>query len=444
MKSSITAQLLVLLVGAVSLITCPPAWAAGLDRNGIGAASMGTAGASVASSSDALTRMTQNAAALADAPDLEVQLGATLAYAQGDFYQLGERLGGLDDTWGVLPDLALATKLSDSVGVGFSLTADTTRMAKWEFSDTPGAAAGAIYPQTQHTSTITNVRAALGIGVDLGGGFSLGVSVGGVYTRNELETPYTFQNNALAGIKTYLDLETEGFGINGDLSLQWRASDRLTLGVSYRTPTSFKTNGVAKGNLREQLDALGMVGVDSNYEYDAKIKTELPQRISAGFAAELTNRWRVMGQMDWINWSAAFSDLNVNLSNGSNANVNGVVGSNGITDRIALNWKDQYVFRLGTEVDVTENLMLRFGYVYGRNPVPGETLLPMTAAISEHTLACGLGWQVGSMSMDLAYQYDLPLSRSASGGAITGPEYKNSRVSLNAHWVGLTMGFKMK
>ncbi len=418
--------------------------AAGLDRNGIGAASMGTGGTSVASSNDALMRMTQNTAALADTTNLEVQLGATLAYAQGDFYQLGERMGSLDDTWGVLPDLALATKLSDSVGVGFSLTADTTRMANWEFSDIPGAAAGARYSQTQHNSTIMNVRAALGIGIDLGGGFSLGASVGGVYTRNELETPYIFQNNALAGIKTYLDLETEGFGINGDISLQWRANDRLTLGITYRTPTSFKTNGVAKGDIGAQLTALGVVGQDGNYEYDAKIKTELPQRISAGFAAELTERWRLLGQMDWINWSAAFSDLNVNLSGGTNDFVNGVVGSNGITDRIALNWKDQYVFRLGTEVDVTENLMLRFGYVYGKNPVPGETLLPMTAAISEHTLACGLGWQMGSMSLDLAYQYDLPISRSASGSAITGPEYKNTRTSISAHWVGVTLGFKLQ
>lgn len=418
-------------------------WAAGLDRNGIGAASMGVGGASVASSHDALTRMTQNTAFLSDVEDLEVQLGATLAYAQGDFYQLNERLGSLDDTWGVLPDLALATKLSDAVGVGFSLTADTTRMANWQFSDTAGALAGARYSQTQHNSGIMNVRAALGFGVDLGGGFSLGASVGGVYTRNDLETPYIFQNNGLAGAKTYLDMQTDGFGINGDVGVQWKVTDRFTVGVTYRTPTNFKTTGVAKGDLGAQLNALGIFGVDGTYEYDAKIKTQLPQRVTAGFAAELTDRWRVMGQMDWINWSTAFSNLDVNLSKGSNANVNGIVGSNGITDRIALNWKDQYVFRLGTEVDVSDSLMLRFGYVYGKNPVPTDTLLPMTAAISEHTLACGLGWHVGSLSVDLAYQYDLPISRSGSGNSITGPEYKNTKVSINAHWVGLTLGFKM-
>ncbi len=422
----------------------PQAGAAGLDRNGIGAASMGVGGASVAGAQDSLTRMAQNAASLAEATGFEFQLGGTLAYAQGDFSQRGTRLGSLQNTWGVLPDLALTTALSDSVGVGFSLTTDSTRLANWNFPDTPGALLGAQYSQTQHRSAIINVRAAAGIGVDLGGGFSLGASFGVVYTRNELQTPYIFQNNGLAGAKTFLDMQTQGVGVNGDVGLQWKVNDRLSLGLSYRTPTSFQTSGSAKGDLGAQLVALGVLGADGSYRYDAKIKTALPQRLSAGFAAVLTPRWRVMGQVDWINWSAAYNHLDVNLSNGTNAVVNGVAGSTGITDRIALNWKDQYVFRLGTEVDVTDKLTLRLGYVYGKSPVPGDTLLPMTAAISEHTLACGLGWQTKSMRVDLAYQYDLPISRSGSGSSITGPEYKDTQVSVQAHWVGLTLGFKIK
>lgn len=444
MKHSTVMPFAVSVAAAIMISSGSTASAAGLDRNGIGAASMGVGGASTASSHDALARMTQNTASLAEATGFDFQLGGTLAYAHGDFSQRGERLGSLENTWGVLPDLAMTTALSDGVGVGFSLTADTTRLANWNIADTPGALANARYGQTEHQSSILNLRAALGIGVDLGGGVSIGASVGGVYTRNQLRTPYIFQNNGLAGAKTYLDMETQGFGVNGDLGLQWRVNDRFTMGLSYRTPTSFQTSGEANGDLGAQLNALGIFGADGTYQYDAKIKTRLPQRVSAGFAADVTDRWRLLGQVDWINWSAAFSDLNVNLSNGTNALVNGIAGSNGITDRIALNWKDQFVFRLGTEVDVTDNLMLRFGYVYGKSPVPGDTLLPMTAAISEHTLACGLGWQVGSMNVDLAYQYDLPISRSGSGSSITGPEYKDTRVSLNAHWVGLTLGFKIR
>lgn len=444
MNRSLVPLFTLFLTAGLPFVCCPTLKAAGLDRNGIGAASMGVGGASVANAQDSLTRMTQNAASLADATGTEFQLGGTLAYAQGDFYQRGSRLGGLENTWGVLPDLAMTTSLSETLGIGFSVTTDTTRLANWNYADTPGALAGAQYSQTQHRSEIVNLRAAVAVGKELGGGFSVGASVGAVYTRNELQTPYIFQNNGLAGAKTFLDLQTQGVGVNGDVGIQWKASKRFSMGLSYRTPTSFETTGSAKGDLGAQLAALGVVGVDGSYRYDAKVKTALPQRLSAGFAAGLTERWRLLGQVDWINWSAAYNHLDVNLANGTNGVVNSVAGSSGITDKIALNWKDQYVFRLGSELDVTDQFTMRLGYVYGKSPVPKDTLLPMTAAISEHTLACGLGWRTESMHVDLAYQYDLPASRSASGSSVTGPEYKDTKVSVQAHWVGLTLGFKMK
>ncbi len=415
---------------------------AGLDRNGIGAASMGVAGASVAWPADALAKMTQNPAGLSKMSKAEFQLGATVAYAEGDFSQGGHRLGGLAGTWGVLPEFAFTKPLNESVGIGFSLTTDTTRLAKWEYDDTPGALAGAQYSRRSHRSEILNMRAALGIGAELGHGFSVGASIGGVYNHNELRTPYIFQNNALAGAKTYLDLETDGFGMNGDLAVQWKATDRLAFGLSYRTPTSIHTSGRAEGDVGSQLKALG-VNANGKYRYDADIGTNLPQKVTGGFHASMTDRWRVMGQVDWTNWSAAYDKLDVRLSNGSNPVVNGLTGSTGLKDSIPLDWQDRFSFRLGTEFDLTDAFVLRFGYAYGESPVPSSTLLPMTAAISEHTLTCGLGWHVENMSIDLAYQYDLPVSRSASGSSITGPEYKDSEVSLEAHWVGLTFGFKL-
>lgn len=417
--------------------------AAGLDRNGIGAASMGTAGASVARPKDPLQRLTQNPASLSELTGFEFQLGGTLAYAEGDFSQKGQYRGRLTDTWGVLPDVAATLPLGEKAGIGLSLTTDTTRLANWQITDVPGALADARYAQRTHRSEILNLRAALGLGVELGGGFSIGASVGGVYTRNELRSPYTFQNNQLAGAKTWLDLESDGFGVNGDLGLQWKVSKNLTLGLSYRTPTSFSTSGEAHGDAGRQAQALGVRGADGRFRYDADVDTELPQKVAAGFNASLTEHWRLMGQVDWVNWSAAYSDLNVRLSNGSNALVNQLAGSSSLRDTTALDWEDQFVFRLGSEWDLTEALVLRLGYAYGKSPVPGSTLLPMTAAISEHTLACGLGWQVGRMTIDLGYQYDLPISRSAPADKITGPEFRDSEVSLEAHWVGLTMGIKL-
>lgn len=417
--------------------------AAGLDRNGIGAASMGLAGSTVARPIDPLTRNVQNPAGLAGIEDFETQLSGTLAYADGTFHQRGSYRGELIDTWGVLPDLALQSPLGENLGIGLSLSTDTTRLANWNYQDMPGALAGARFRNATQRSEILNLRAALGLGIKVTDSFSFGASLGGVYTRNTLRTPYVFQSNALAGAKTQLNLETSGLGVNGDIGALWRVSKRLMLGLSYRTPTSFDTSGQATGDIGAQARALGVRNTPTDFRYDADVPTKLPQRISAGFAAEVTDRWRLTGQVDWVDWSTAYSDLNVRLSKGSNTLINTLAGSNQMRDTTALDWNDQFVYRLGSEFDLSQNWVARIGYAFGKSPLPSETLLPLTAAISEHTLACGLGWSKGPLTIDFGYQYDLPITRSASASRITGPEYRDSEISLNAHWFGLTIGLKL-
>lgn len=404
---------------------------------------MGVGGASVAKPQDALSTMTQNEAALGGIEETQVQLGGTFGYASGEFHQRGTYLGRLEDTWGIMPDFAITAPFAPDMGIGFSVTPDTSRLANWMYKDAPGALAEAVYRQRQHRSSILNVRSAVGMGIDLGNGFRIGGSLGAVYNRNELTSTYVFQSNALAGAKTWLDLETEGWGMNGDISIQWEASEDVTFGLSYRSPTKFDTKGQATGDVGPQLRALGVNGVSGKFHYDAEVPTELPQQLSGGVNVSLTPGWRMMGQVDWINWSQAYSKLDVKLTNGTNKVINSLVGGRDMEDSTALDWEDQFVFRLGSEWDLSKELVLRAGYTYGKSPVPESTLLPMTAAISEHTLSCGIGWDLGVFTVDLAYQYDLPITRQASGSRITGTEYVNSEVSLDAHWVGLTIGFNL-
>jgi long-chain fatty acid transport protein len=105
-----------------------------------------------------------------------------------------------------------------------------------------------------------------------------------------------------------------------------------------------------------------------------------------------------------------------------------------------LNWHNEAVYRLGVEYQVMENLSLRAGYAYGGSPVPDSTLTPMTAAISEHTLTAGVGYRWRFCQIDLAYQCDLPASRSVGTTALAGGEYANSTTEVTIHWLALTLG----
>ncbi|WP_166647081.1 OmpP1/FadL family transporter [Prosthecobacter fusiformis] len=418
----------------------PEVQASGIDRNGIGARSMGMAGATLADDLDAVTSAAQNPAALGFLEKSDVSLGIAGAWASGRYDNAQNEGGKLTDTWGLLPEIVYRQPLADRLAMSMSLITDSTRLADWYFRDPAGGATGTTsYGQQHHRSSIINMRAALGLGWRLTDQLALGASVGLVYNRNELTTPYTFQTQpALKGFKTLLDLETEGFGANGDLALHWKPTKDFAMAFSYRTATQFNTEGTARGDVTRQLVDAGLVGVPGEFKYDAKVATHLPQKAAVGMTWQALKKLRVGGQAEWVDWSNAYDVLEVRLANGSNPAVNATTGSKSLDDDIDLNWKDSFVFRLGFEYELTESLSLRMGYAYGSNPVSTDTLLPTTAAISEHTLALGLGYTRGRYQIDLAYQYDLPAVQHSSARSIQGPEYKDSRVKLQSHWIGLT------
>ncbi|MDB6139354.1 MAG: rane protein involved in aromatic hydrocarbon degradation, partial [Verrucomicrobiaceae bacterium] len=206
----------------------------GLERNGVGARSLSMGGASVADTDDAFSSMTLNPSALGflKAPDLF--LSGTAVSASGNFRDQFGDTGRLSEQWLAIPDIVARTPLSEDLALGFSVVPDSSRQADWHFQDPPGGAGGhTSYGYQQYHSEILNVRAALGLGLRLSDSWSFGASVGGVYNRNELKVPYIFQSHpALAGMKTLLDMETDGYGINGDLGLTWKASKDLTFGLS--------------------------------------------------------------------------------------------------------------------------------------------------------------------------------------------------------------------
>ena len=67
--------------------------------------------------------------------------------------------------------------------------------------------------------------------------------------KNELKTPYVFQTQpALKGLKTLLDTNTEGWGLNGGVGMLLRPTDQLQMGLAYETPTEIDSRGSLTGN----------------------------------------------------------------------------------------------------------------------------------------------------------------------------------------------------
>lgn len=409
-----------LVVGATSL-------ANGIYRNGAGASAMSLGGAGVARPDGPVSSLHANPAGLSLATRPTLQLGGFGALASGD-HDNATGSGDLDGGLGALAEGAFVLPLKSlPVTLGLGFIPDAVLDAGWQFTDAPSTG-GVSYGPQEHRSRILVLRTALGASVEIEDRLHLGAAFGLIYNRNELHAPYIFQATpGLAGAKTLLDLETDGWGYNGIFGVLYRATDALHLGISYQTATKIDADGSASGDAGVQLGQPSFP-----FTYAAEVANELPQMVSGGGSWQATPWLRALVQVDWINWADAFDELPITLGNGSNPGLPPT-----LQDTIPLAWRDRWVFRTGLEFTATDALLFRAGYAYGDNPVPAGTLTPMTAAILEHTVTAGLEWRQPRWSVALAYQYDFTNAETV-GVSRLGAEYNNTRTEVGVHWLGLT------
>ena len=178
------------------------------------------------------------------------------------------------------------------------------------------------------------------------------------------------------------------------------------------------------------------------FSYAAEVINRFPQIASAGVSWRVQPRLRLAFQLDWLGWSDAFDKLRIKLTQGNNADLNALVGSNSAEDFVPLGWQDRFVYRTGVEYSVNGNVRLRAGYSYGKSPVPDETLTPLTAAILEHSVSTGVGWESGRYQFNLGYQYDLPIERKIGASQLRSGEYSHSLTEAGIHWVGISAAIK--
>jgi long-subunit fatty acid transport protein len=406
------------------------------------ARSMGLGGVYVPSSEDVIDAFSANPAGLTAVAAPTLDFNVTGTFVRGSFSNSANAGAPLRDSPGVVPYGAFAIPIGHSrFTVGVGITPELLSESNWNYIDSPGVA-GADYGLQREKSAILAVRAAAGVGVALTRKISIGVSTGAVYNTNTLDAPYIFQSNpALAGLKTLLNLHTTGVGVNTSAGAIVRASDRIQFNAAWKSRTTINSTGNASGNLGRQFASLGLAA-QPDFHYEALVHNVLPQSVLAGVSFRIDGRWIIAFQSDWINWNSAFAGLPVSLGNGSNPDINNLLGSTSITDRVPLDWKDQFSIHGGVERLLSENVSIRAGYSHSNNPVPASTLSPLTAAIMTDQISAGLGYTYGHWHLDAAYVVDPMAHESVGRSALLNGEYSNSALGIGMQSVTLDASIK--
>jgi long-chain fatty acid transport protein len=192
-----------------------------------------------------------------------------------------------------------------------------------------------------------------------------------------------------------LDLDdASAFGFGLRVGFQYTRG-KLALGGAYFTETSLDLDD---GTLTLNLEALGPGRVD----YDAAIDGfNWPRRAGFGVAYRIKPSFVIAGDLDWIDWSSAISDLAIEIRR-PNRPVPPAFQS--MTVPFRMDWDDQWVWAVGAELTPADDWAVRLGYNHGDTPIPDHTLKPLFPAIAEDHVTAGFGVAKGPWTFDMGLE----------------------------------------
>jgi len=410
-----------------------PLCAEGVVRDSIGPIPSGRGGTNIAFS-DNLSLINDNPAGIAGIGGLRFELNATFLKTEINYRDPQNDEDAKDQVF-VLPDAAISYRVTESprpITLGFGVYMPSGYGAEYHLFHQ-------VYGKQKYRTQAGLYKFMPSIGVDLGHGLSIGAAAGLAYQTLEVEAPYTFQTGTLAGVPALVDVETDGFAPAWNVGIQYKPTERWTLGLSYIEETHVDLEG------RFTVDLTGspLAGLfpSPGAHYRVESENTWPRSLGVGTAYRFDYAIASV-EVLWFDWSSAFDAFTFHLSHGDNPAFDAVAGTRP-SDRFPLNWHDSYTVRIGGEFPVTPDDTLRAGYVYVTNPIPERTLTPLIPGILEHAVSFGYGHRFGRVGLDLAYQFSFGRRQTVGTSDVIGGDFDSSSLQAFAHWffAGVNVNF---
>ena len=281
--------------------------------------------------------------------------------------------------------------LSDNLGIGAGIYVSGGNQV--EFTNIGGTALNA-------KTDLTMMEAALGAGYKVNPDLKVGLTWRAVMVSGGLSTVSGGNELKFSNLK---DTNFMGF----KLGAQYKLSETMNLGFTYRGETNFKAKGKFSAH-----NAGGAVVIP---ETNAKVGTSLPAAWTLGVTNQFTEEWKLLGELVYTEYSKIKSVATENDTTGSS--------------HLQLDWKDQINVRLAAEYAMA--WPIRFGYIWTSKVTNNDYAYPtLTPPGDAHTLTLGTGQAFGDMRFDAGVEYTMV------SGSATGAQLKNELTAYALHLGG--------
>lgn len=234
----------------------------------------------------------------------------------------------------------------------------------------------------------------------------------------------------------------KGYGVAAKLGAVYRYDENLTFGATYHTKTSLGDleADIAKMRMGVSIDPGIFVGSPTGTYQDmnmlvkgsVKIKDfQWPAMIGAGVAYRPVEELLLAMDVKYILWSGVMDDFRM-VFKADDSQENGPFAGLEMEASLLQEWEDQVVIAFGGAYDATEDLTLRAGYNFGKNPVPDKYLNALFPAIVESHLTFGAGYRINeSITGNAAFVYGFESEYKYPGNGSTIPEVGSTHSQFN-------------
>jgi long-chain fatty acid transport protein len=268
-------------------------------------------------------------------------------------------------------------------------------------------------------SQITTVDVSPTIAWKVTDRFSVGVGFDMYYIDANLTNFIDLNKDGTSLYDGFLNMKADDDAYGYHVGALYQVTDATRIGLSYRSEVKTHLKGTADFTLPSELP--GPLAAAKAVFVDQGVFAELTLPSSASFSVfhNLNDKWDVMADVTWTDWST-FKYLDINFVNPTTEAVGGKAQYE--------NWQDTFRYSVGATYHWSDSLKLRGGFCYDSAAVRGpEYRTPRIPDAERFWIACGATWQMNERSsLDFAYTHIF----------VDDPEIDNSLHTSNQHLVG--------
>jgi long-chain fatty acid transport protein len=241
----------------------------------------------------------------------------------------------------VVPASYASYQISDKMFLGISLNSGFGLKTEPSIGNYDGAVLG-------RTSSLFTTGATPTLAYVIAPGITVGVGAQISYAKGV----FKFATGVPSAPSTSFEGSDFAFGATAGIMLQPAAGTRIGLG--WRSAIDYKLEGDFN---RPPVAALGI----TPRAYKGSAEVNLPDIVTLSLNQSISNNMRLMGTVEWSNWSR-FKELRVSDTSGA--------GNAPLV--IPANWSDGWFFSVGGEYDYSKQLTLRTGFGYEISPIDDD------------------------------------------------------------------------